>query len=170
MKRKLSLSSSLFFTFFHLRALHVIFSGQTVDSHVMLLITGHFFHQGGIFTQRTNDVGIESGTVKVTGPVLFQQIQGSLVGADNEMFTVKAVVQFQISFVLGRPTKHKELEKSIFNGCHIFGVHSLFACELDLALKVAGHRRGMALCSWWRLQRRLRRRRGQRRWRRRRRR
>jgi hypothetical protein len=110
--------------FFHLSALHVIFSGQTVDSHVMLLITGHFLHQGGIFAQRTNDIGIESGTVKVTGLVLFQQIQGSLVGADNEMFTIKAVAQFQISFVLGRPAKDEELKKSIFNGGHIFGVHS----------------------------------------------
>ena len=121
-------------------ALHVIFSGQTVDSHVMFLVARHLLHQGGIFTQRTNDVGIESGTVKVTGLVLFQQIQGSLVRADNEMFTVEAVAQFQISFVLGRPAKHKEFEKSIFNGCHIFGVHSLFARQLDLALKVAGHR------------------------------
>jgi hypothetical protein len=134
--------------FFHLSALHVIFSGQTVDSHVMLLITGHFLHQGGIFAQRTNDVGIESRTVKVTVLVLFQQIQGSLVGADNEMFTIKAVAQFQISFVLGRPAKDEELEKSIFNGGHIFGVHStLLARSLDLALKVAGHHRGMALCA-----------------------
>jgi len=127
---------SLFFTW----ALHVIFSGQTVDSHVMFLVARHLLHQGGIFTQRTNDVGIESGTVKVTGLVLFQQIQGSLVRADNKMFTIKAVAQFQISFVLGRPAKHKEFEKSIFNGGHIFGVHSLFARQLDLALKVAGHR------------------------------
>jgi len=106
----------------------------------MFLVARHLLHQGGIFTQRTNDVGIESGTVKVTGLVLFQQIQGSLVRADNEMFTVEAVAQFQISFVLGRPAKHKEFEKSIFNGGHIFGVHSLFARQLDLALKVAGHR------------------------------
>ena len=86
--------------------------------------------------------------MKVTGLVLFQQIQGSLVGADNEMFTVKAVAQFQISFVLGRPAKHKELEKSIFNGCHIFGVHSpLLARQFDLALKVAGHHQRIALCA-----------------------
>jgi hypothetical protein len=26
-------------------ALHVIFSGQTVDSHVMFLVTGHLLHQ-----------------------------------------------------------------------------------------------------------------------------
>ena len=105
----------------------------------MFLVARHLLHQGGIFTQRTNDVGIESGTVKVTGLVLFQQIQGSLVRADNEMFTVEAVAQFQISFVLGRPAKHKEFEKSIFNGGHIFGMHSFFARHLDLALKVAGH-------------------------------
>ena len=31
-----------------LKALHVIFSGQTVDSHVMFLVTArHLFHQGG---------------------------------------------------------------------------------------------------------------------------
>jgi len=31
-----------------LAALHVIFSGQTVDSHVMFLVTArHLFHQGG---------------------------------------------------------------------------------------------------------------------------
>ncbi len=55
-------------------ALHVIFGSQTVDSHVMILVTGHFLHHGGIFAQRTNDVGVEGGTVKVTGLVLFQQI------------------------------------------------------------------------------------------------
>ena len=31
-----------------LGSLHVIFSGQTVDSHVMFLVTArHLFHQGG---------------------------------------------------------------------------------------------------------------------------
>jgi len=40
----------------------------------MILVTGHFLHHGGIFAQRTNDVSIEGGTVKVTGLVLFQQI------------------------------------------------------------------------------------------------
>jgi hypothetical protein len=108
----------------------------------MILVTGHFLHHGGIFAQSTNDVSLEGGTVKVTGLVLFQQIQGSLVGADNEMFVIKAVAQFQIAFVLGRPPIDKELEKSIFDGGHIFGVHlTLLAREFDLALKVAGHSR-----------------------------
>jgi hypothetical protein len=122
-------------------ALHVIFGRQTVDSHVMILVTCHFLHHEGIFAQRTNDVDIEGGTVKVTRLVLFQEHQGSLVGANNEMFAVKAVAQFQIAFFLGRASKDKELQKSIFNGGHVFGVHSLLAREFDLALKVAGHSR-----------------------------
>ena len=121
-------------------SLHVIFSGQTVDSHVMFLVTArHLFHQGGIFAQSTNDVGVEGGTVKVTGLVFFQERQRSLKGAHNKVFAVEAVAQLQISFVLGRPSKDEELEKSIFNGGHIFGMHSFFARHLDLALKVAGH-------------------------------
>ncbi len=127
---------SLFFTW----ALHVIFSGQTVDSHVVFLVTArHLFHQGGIFAQSTNDVGVEGGTVKVTGLVFFQERQRSLKGAHNKVFAVEAVAQLQISFVLGRPSIDEELEKSIFNGGHIFGMHSFFARHLDLALKVAGH-------------------------------
>ena len=123
-----------------LASLHVIFSGQTVDSHVMFLVTArHLFHQGGIFAQSTNDVGVEGGTVKVTGLVFFQERQRSLKGAHNKVFAVEAVAQLQISFVLGRPSKDEELEKSIFNGGHIFGMHSFFARHLDLALKVAGH-------------------------------
>jgi hypothetical protein len=77
--------------------------------------------------------------VKVTGLVFFQERQRSLKGAHNEVFAVEAVAQLQISFVLGRPSKDEELEKSIFNGGHIFGMHSFFARHLDLALKVAGH-------------------------------
>jgi hypothetical protein len=123
-------------------ALHVIFGGQTVDSHVMILVTRHLFHQGGIFAQSTNDVGVEGGTVKITGLVLFQERQRSLKGARNEMFAVEAVAQLQISFVLGRPPKDEELEKSIFDGGYIFGVHSFFARQFDLALKVAGHAGG----------------------------
>jgi hypothetical protein len=108
--------------FFFTLALHVIFGGQTVDSHVMILVTGHFLHHGGIFAQRINDVGIESGTMKVTGLVLFQQIQGSLIGADNEMFAVKAVAQFQISFVLGggrqktKSSRNRFLMAATFSG------------------------------------------------------
>jgi len=106
----------------------------------MFLVTArHLFHQGGIFAQSTNDVGVEGGTVKVTGLVFFQERQRSLKGAHNKVFAVEAVAQLQISFVLGRPSKDEELEKSIFNGGHIFGMHSFFARHLDLALKVAGH-------------------------------
>jgi len=106
----------------------------------MFLVTArHLFHQGGIFAQSTNDVGVEGGTVKVTGLVFFQERQRSLKGAHNKVFAVEAVAQLQISFVLGRPSIDEELEKSIFNGGHIFGMHSFFARHLDLALKVAGH-------------------------------
>ena len=108
----------------------------------MILVTRHLFHQGGIFAQSTNNVGIESGTVKVAGLVLFQERQCVLKGAHNEMFAVEAVAQLQVPFVLGRPAKDEELEKSIFDGRHIFGVHSFFARQLDLALKVAGHAGG----------------------------
>ena len=80
--------------------------------------------------------------MKVTGLVFFQERQCSLKGAHNEMFAVETVAQLQISFVLGRPPKDEELEKSIFDGGHIFGVHSFFARQLDLALKVAGHAGG----------------------------
>ncbi len=108
----------------------------------MILVTSHLFHQGGIFVQSTNDIGVEGGTVKITGLVLFQERQRSLICAHNEMFAVEAVAQLQVPFVLGRPPKDEELEKSIFDGGHIFGVHSFFARELDLALKVAGHAGG----------------------------
>ncbi len=74
--------------------------------------------------------------------MLFQERLRSLKGANYEMFAVEAVAQLQISFVLGQPPKDEELEKSIFDGGHIFGVHSFFACDFDLALKVAGHAGG----------------------------
>ena len=107
----------------------------------MILVTHHLFHHLSIFAQATNDVGIERGAVKVTGVVFFQQGHGSLKGADDKVLAIEAVAKLYVALVLLRSAIDKEFKKLILDGIHVFGVHSLFPRELDLALKVAGQRR-----------------------------
>jgi hypothetical protein len=79
---------------------NIIFGCQTIDSHIVFLVTSHFFHHGNIFAQTANDVGVEQGNVKVRGFVFFQQAHGTLKGADDKVLAVEAITKLKVTVFL----------------------------------------------------------------------